>query len=84
MNPTAFDTANPDTWPELMSSAEVAALWGFAVVWLNKRVAKGRFAVAPVERHPNRWRKIDIVRYLRPDRPVRLESGRAHLRHRSA
>ena len=65
-----FSITDHATWPELLTSDEVAAIWRISLWNLNRQLRDGTFVPAPMpgtrRRGDRRWRKADIVRYVAP------------------
>jgi hypothetical protein len=63
-----FSVTDPDTWPAILTADEVAAIFRRKVGGLKRAVQRGEFQPEPYQRHPYRWRKSEVQRFV--------ESGR--------
>jgi len=65
-----IDIARPESWPVLLRLPEVAQIIARGVGGIRKELQAGTFIPAPFTRGPYRWRKDDVVRWLRNDQDV--------------
>lgn len=66
MNP--FSTADPDTWPMVLTADHMSQIFHRTAPAIKKACARGTFLPAPFQPKPMRWRKVDVLRLV--------ESGR--------
>ena len=64
MTPT-FNTADPKTWPEVMTLDQIAELWQRTPKGIREACRLGRFPPAPMlDSKPRSWKKADMLRHL--------------------
>lgn len=59
-----FNTADPKTWPEVMTLEQIAELFGRTPKALYEARRRGSFRPAPMDGKPLRWKKVDVLRVL--------------------
>jgi hypothetical protein len=59
-----FNTADPATWPEVLTLSQIAELWKRTPKGLTQALSRGSFRPAPMDGKPRRWRKSDVMRHL--------------------
>jgi len=64
-----FNTADPSTWPLVLTPEHMSALYARSVGAIKKACQLHKFQPAPFLTHPFRWRRADVLR--------QLEHGRA-------
>lgn len=62
-----FNTADPATWPEVMTLKHVAELWQRSPKAIQQARYRGTFRLAPMDGIPLRWKKVDVLRHLGRD-----------------
>lgn len=65
------DLAKPESWPVLLTLSEVAQIVARGVGGIRKELQAGTFVPAPFTTGPYRWRKDDIIRWLKNDSDVK-------------
>jgi hypothetical protein len=65
-----IDLARPESWPVLLTLPEVAQIIARGVGGIRKQLQDGTFVPAPFATGPYRWRKDDVIRWLRNDQDV--------------
>lgn len=63
---TTFNPLDPNTWPQMLTLKQVAAIWQRPVGGIRKQLQRHTFQPAPKVKHPYRFRKCDVLRYVRP------------------
>ena len=61
---SSFDVTNRATWPEVLSLAEVAAIYRKAPSTVQKACERRTFFPTPAYHHPLRWKKAHVLREL--------------------
>lgn len=64
------DLAKPEAWPVLLTLPEIAQIVVRSVAAIRKDLQAGTFVPAPFGERPYRWRRDDVIRWLRNDRDV--------------
>jgi hypothetical protein len=62
-----LNLANPETWPVLLTLPEVAQIIARGVGGIRKELQARTFVPAPFATGPYRWRRDDVIRWLRND-----------------
>lgn len=57
-----FNVADHATWPVVLTPEQVSAIYTRSVGAIKKACQTHRFLPAPYQRHPYRWRKVDVLR----------------------
>lgn len=65
---TRFDPTNRDTWGDVLTLPEVAAILREGPAGVEKRCSTRTYQPAPHWRRPLRWRKSDVVRHIDGER----------------
>jgi len=73
----AFDVLDPSTWPLVLTTGQVAAIYQRSDGGLRKACQKGQFIPAPYKRRPWLWRKVDVLRDVEGARGMSLSTRRA-------
>jgi hypothetical protein len=60
-----LDLAHPDSWPVLLTLPEVARIVARAIGGIRKDLQNKTFVPAPFTTGPYRWRKDDVIRWLK-------------------
>lgn len=61
---SAFSITDRATWPEVLTSEQVAAIYQRKVGGLKKACQERTMVPAPFQTHPYRWRKADVLRHI--------------------
>jgi hypothetical protein len=64
MNAPAFSVTDRATWGEVLTLAEVAAIYRRQPSGIAKSCQQRQFIPAPFRVKPYHWRKTDVVRHL--------------------
>lgn len=76
----AFNRCDPSTWGAVLTIKEIALIYTRSVPAIRKALqpSSGRvFTPRPYQRHPYRWRKVDVLRDVEGAR-VGATPARAH------
>lgn len=68
-----FSTADPDSWPVLLSLEQIAAIYQRKPSGVAKSCQQRTFQPAPFLVHPYRWKKTDLMRHLNGGRMVDVQ-----------
>lgn len=63
-----LDLANPDSWPVLLNLTEIAQILDRGIGGIRKQLQARTFVPAPFSTYPYRWRREDVMRWLRNDK----------------
>lgn len=58
----SFDPKRPETWPVVLTVAQIAAIYQRTEGALRKAMSNQRFHLAPMRGRPYRWRRVDVIR----------------------
>lgn len=72
MSTPDFSIADTSTWPVMLTPEHMAAITGRTVTAIKKACYLRRFQPVPFEKHPYRWRRADVIRYVEGARTVSL------------
>jgi hypothetical protein len=64
---TTFDPHKPETYPALLTLAEVAAILRTTPKALQQAVYRKRAAVMPFQHSPMQWRRSQLVQHVEGD-----------------
>jgi hypothetical protein len=66
--PVVIDRTKPESWPAVLTLAEVAVIYQRTPEAIRHALKPGRARVsnlpAPFQRHPARWRRADVRRHV--------------------